>query len=84
MDLLFKENPLTTVEEPKARVTCNGGKRYGEAVTLAETYTACVEQTAHRLTWALTCIGYDVGNAFSEAPAPSQPFYMRPYAQFCE
>ena len=30
---LFKANSLTAVEEPKARGTFNGGKRYGEAVT---------------------------------------------------
>jgi hypothetical protein len=66
----------------KARATCNGGKRHGKAVTIAETYAACVEQPAQRLYWALvaalnlTAIGCDVGNAFAEAPAPSQPFYM--------
>jgi len=27
---------LTAVEEPKAHGTCNGGKRYGEAVTVEE------------------------------------------------
>ena len=39
-----KENPLTGIVEPKSRGTCNGGKQYGKAVTLAETYAACVEQ----------------------------------------
>ena len=64
---LNKEDPLTGEEQPKSRGTCNGGKRYGKAVTLAETYAACVEQPIHRLTWALVaaalnlkCIGYDV------------------------
>ena len=33
---LQKENPLTGINAPKARGTCNGGPRYGEAVTLAE------------------------------------------------
>jgi hypothetical protein len=48
-----------------------------------QTYAACVEQAAQRLYWALvtslnlTAIGCDVGNnAFAEAPAPMQPFYM--------
>jgi hypothetical protein len=72
----------------KARATCNGGKRHGKAVTIAETYAACVEQPAQRLYWALvaslnlTAIGCDVGNAFAEAPAPSQPFYMYIDEQF--
>jgi len=66
----------------KARATCNGGKRYGKAVTLAETYATCVEQPASRLFWALVAVlgfvayGADVGNAFAEAPPPESPFYM--------
>ena len=85
---LQKENPLTGIDAPKARGTCNGGPRYGEAVTLAETYAACVEQPIHRLTWAISaamnlyCKGYNVGNAFVEAPAPVDPFFMIPDAQF--
>jgi hypothetical protein len=60
----------------KARVTCNGGKRHGKAVTIAETYAACVEQPPQRLYWTLvaalnlTAIGCDVGNAFAEVPKP--------------
>jgi hypothetical protein len=30
----------------------------------------------------LICKGYDVGNAFAEAPAPTSPFFMKPDAQF--
>ena len=30
----------------------------------------------------LYCKGYDVGNAFAEAPAPIDPFFMIPDAQF--
>ena len=30
----------------------------------------------------LYCKGYDVGNAFAEAPAPVDPFFMIPDAQF--
>ena len=61
-------------DKPKARGTCNGGKRYGQAVTLAETYATCVEQPASRLFWALVAaecmiaLGADAGNAFAEAP----------------
>jgi hypothetical protein len=83
-----KEDPLTGDTIRKSRGTCNGGPRYGAAITLAETYAACVEQPVHRLTWAISaamnliCNGYDVGNAFAEAPAPTSPFFMRPDAQF--
>ena len=87
---LYKEDPITAKEIAKARGTCNGGPRYGKAVTLAETYAACVEQPIHRLTWVISaalnlyCKGYDVGNAFAEAPAPVDPFFMYPDAQYRE
>ena len=85
---VHKIDPLTNDTVEKARATCNGGKRHGKAVTIAETYAACVEQPAQRLYWALvaalnlTAIGCDVGNAFAEAPAPTQPFYMHIDEQF--
>ena len=50
---IFKENGLTGDAEAKSCGTCNGGIRYGEAVTFAETYASCVKQPSHRLTWAL-------------------------------
>ena len=87
---LYKEDPITAIKLAKARGTCNGGPRYGKAVTLAETYAACVEQPIHCLTWAISaalnlyCKGYDVGNAFAEAPAPVNPFFMYPDAQYRE
>ena len=68
--------------KPKARATCNGGPRYGKAVTLAQTYANCVEQPACRLFWSLAArhnyivLGADAGNAFAEAPPPNQAFYM--------
>jgi hypothetical protein len=46
-----KEDPITGAPKRKARGTCNGGKRYGKAVTVALTYATCVEQPACR------CIG---------------------------
>ena len=79
---LYKEDPITAIDEAKARGTCNGGPPYGEAVTLAETYAACVEEPIHCLTWAISaalnlyCKGCDVRNAFAEAPAPVNPFFM--------
>jgi hypothetical protein len=74
--------------KPKARGTCNGGKRYGKAVTLAHTYASCVEQPGARIFWSLaalhgmTVLGADAGNAFAEAPPPIQPFYMAIDEQF--
>lgn len=85
---LYKTDPVTLKQVAKARGTCNGGPRYGKVVTLADTYAACVEQPAHRLTWALVAalnyiaIGADVGNAFAEAPAPAEGFYMEADDQF--
>jgi hypothetical protein len=83
-----KEDPLTGDTIKKSRGTCNGGPRYGAAITFVETYAACVEQPVHQLTWAISaalnliCKGYNVGNAFAEAPAPISTFFMKPDAQF--
>ena len=86
---LYKENPLTGEDEPKSRGTCDGGKRRNGTVTLAETYASCVDQSCHRLTWALSaaldniCIGYDLANAYAEAPwGDEEPFYMQVDEQF--
>ena len=38
---LLKEDPSTCILKRKARATCNGGKKYGKAVTVAETYATC-------------------------------------------
>ena len=86
----IKVDPRTGQPIFKARCTCNGGKRYGKAVTLAETYATCVAQPACRLFWAITAseglvsLGADAGNAFAEAPPPVEPFYMMVDAQFQE
>lgn len=85
---LYKPDPITFEPKAKARGTCNGGPRYGKVVTLAETFAACLEQPAHRLAWALTAacnhiaLGCDVANAFAEADAPEEPFYMEVDDQF--
>ena len=47
MDVSTEKNPLTGIDAPKARGTCNGGPRYVKAVTLAKIYAACVEQPIH-------------------------------------
>ena len=84
---LQKEDPLIGIKAPKTRGTCNGGPRYGEAVKLAETYTACIEQSIHQLVWVISaalnfyCKDYDVGNTFAEVSAPVDPFFMYPDTQ---
>ena len=85
-----KTDPLTGNLIYKARATCNGGKRFGRAVTVAETYATCVEQPACRMFWAISAarnhiiLGADAGNAFAEAPPPIEPFYMQVNDQFRE
>jgi hypothetical protein len=83
-------DPVTGETIYKARCTCNGGKRFGRAVTMAETYATCVAQPACRLYWAIVAaaglisIGADPANAFAEAPPPVEPFYMKIDSQFQE
>jgi hypothetical protein len=78
---IMKEDPITGLLRRKSRATCNGGKKYGKAVTVAETYATCVEQPACRVYWAMTAqlcliaMGADAGNAFAEAPPAT---YRRP------
>ena len=85
---VLKQCPVTGQLIYKARATCNGGPRYGRAVTMAETYATCVEQPACRMYWSLTAIynllamGADAGNAFAEAPPHQQKFFMRVDEQF--
>ena len=68
---------------PKARGTCNGGKQYRKAITLAHTYASCIEQPAAKMFYSLAALenmiilGADASNAFAEAPAPVAPLYMK-------
>jgi hypothetical protein len=89
MKSAHKIDPVTGEIVGKARGTCNGGKRHGKAVTIAETHAACVEQPAQQLQqWALvaalnlTAMGCDLGNAFAEAPPLTRPHCMFIDAQF--
>ena len=41
---------------PKARGTCNGGKQYSRAITMAHTYTNWMEQPASRMFWPLAAL----------------------------
>jgi hypothetical protein len=85
---LYKVDPITLEDVEKSPGTCNGGTRFRKVVTLAETYATCVEKPAHRLMWSLIAalsyvgLGCDVSNAFAEAPAPKEPFYMVVDEQF--
>ena len=74
----------------KAGCVFNGNKNRQGTVTLAETYTASLDQTASRVFWAATeinnfvTIGADASNAFAEAPAPVAPLYVYVDEQFCQ
>ena len=58
----------------KARCTCDGSPRSGQAHTLDHTYASCVDQNATRLFYANAALqnhviaGADASNAFGEAP----------------
>lgn len=72
----------------KARCTCDGSTRAGQVRVLDHTYANCVDQTGSRIFYALSAaenkiiFGADVSNAFAEAPAPKQGFYIRPDKAF--
>ena len=74
----------------KARCTCDGSTRAGQVRVLDHTYANCVDQTGSRLFYAIATgenmmvFGADVSNAFAEAPAPKQGFYIRPDKAFRE
>jgi hypothetical protein len=72
----------------KARFTCDGSMRSGQAQILNETYANCVNQTGSRLFYAIAAVenllifGADVSNSFAEAPPPKQGFYIYPEKVF--
>lgn len=74
----------------KARCACDGSTRGGKVRVLDYTYANCVDHTASRMFYAISAaenlliFGADVCNAFSEAPAPKQGFYIQPDRAFCE
>ena len=67
----------------KARAVCDGSTRGGQARIFGHTYAATPDLTDFRLFIALcalegkTAFGADVSNAFAEAPASKQRYYMR-------
>lgn len=74
----------------KARCTCDGSTRSGMVRILDYTYANCVDQTSSRIFYAvaaaenLLVYGADVSNAFGEARAPKQGFYIRPDKAFLD
>jgi hypothetical protein len=72
----------------KARYICDGSPRSGQVRVLDHTYANCVDQTGSRIFYAISAAenlliyGADVSNAFAEAPAPKQGFYIYPNKAF--
>ncbi len=87
---IIKEDPITGEPILNAQAICNGRKKYGKAVTVAETYITCVEQPACQFDWLVTAsecliaMGADAGNAFAEAPPATEPFFRRLDNQFLD
>jgi hypothetical protein len=75
---IWPGNPSRRHQKPRG--TCNCSPWYEKIITIAETIAACIEQPVHHLTWTLIAalnyirIGVDIGNAFTKAPAPKDPF----------
>jgi hypothetical protein len=74
----------------KARCICNGSTWSGKVLVLTETYANCVNQTSAWLFYAVASVenllifGANVSNAFTEAPPPKQPFFIRLDCAFCK
>ena len=74
----------------QARCVCNGNPRRKDIITLAHTFTACLEQPGTRSFWSSAAyfnmlgLGADASNAFAEAPAPKAPLYVIVDRQFRE
>ena len=66
----------------KARCTCDGSRRSGQARILDETNANCVDQTGARIFYSVSAVENllifeaDVSNAFAEAPPPKEGFYI--------
>ena len=74
---------IKTDGRKKARCVANGASHFKGTITLANTYAACLDQSACRLFWAIAAIkckkvyGLDAVNAFAEAPPPVAPLYLK-------
>ena len=83
-NLVWTYNIKTEDGRKKARCTCDGSTRAGQARVLDHTYANCVDHTSSRMFYSISAmenhviVGADVSNAFGEAPPPKQGFYIRP------
>jgi hypothetical protein len=74
----------------KARAVCDGSTRGGQAHVAGHTFAPTPDMTDLRLFFALAALenklvfGADVSNAFAEATAPAQVYFMRVDTQFRE
>jgi hypothetical protein len=74
----------------KACCACDGSSRGGKTRILDYTHANCVDHTASRMFYAiaaaenLKCYSGDVSNAFAEAPALKQGFWIQPDRAFHE
>ena len=74
---------IKTCGRKKARCVANGAPHLKGTITIANTYAACLDQSAFRLFWAICAIynkivfGSDAANAFAEAPPPKSPLYLK-------
>jgi hypothetical protein len=72
----------------KARCVCNGSSHSGQVRVLDHTYANCVDRTRSRIFYAISAAenmlvyGANVSNAFAEAPAPKQGFFIYPDRAF--
>jgi hypothetical protein len=75
---------LLKPDRKKARCTVDGSKRWQRNIQLGQTYANSLATDSERLFWAIAAkrgllvVGADVSNAFAEAPAPGNTFYIIP------
>jgi hypothetical protein len=68
----------------KAQCVCDGSSCSGQVGVLDHTYANCVDRTGLRISYAISAAenmlvySADVSNAFAEAPAPKQGFFICP------
>jgi hypothetical protein len=68
----------------KAHCVCNGSSCLGQVQVLDCTYANCINRTGSGIFYAISATenmlvyGADVSNAFAEAPAPKQGFFIYP------
>jgi len=75
---------LLKPDRKKARCVVDASKRWRRTMKIGETFANSLATDSERLFWAiaakrgLVVVGADVSNAFAEAPAPGNTFYIIP------